>query len=168
MTANRQLITTFYTAFQNRDYTTMQNCYADNATFSDPVFENLNATEVRAMWQMLITRGKDLKLEFKNITAGTRHGNAEWMAAYTFSATGNKVVNKIKASFVFENGKIIHHKDSFDFYNWARQALGIKGLLLGRTSFLQRKVRQQARNGLVKFMQKQTSFVEQSPEPGSE
>jgi hypothetical protein len=90
------------------------------------------------------------------------------MATYTFSATGNKVVNKIKASFVFENGKIIHHKDSFDFYNWARQALGIKGLLLGRTSFLQRKVRQQARNGLVKFMQKQTSFVEQSPEPGSE
>ena len=57
---NQQLITTFYSAFQKKDYKTMQNCYADNATFSDPVFVNLNATEVKAMWEMLCIRGTDL------------------------------------------------------------------------------------------------------------
>lgn len=132
----------------------MQECYAGNATFSDAVFENLDAAEVKAMWQMLITRGKDLRIEFKNVEANDKTGSAEWIATYTFSATGNKVINKIKADFIFENEKIKQHKDSFDFYAWAKQALGIKGLLLGRTSFFHNKVKQQARNNLMKFMNK--------------
>ena len=154
MSQNKELINKFYTSFQNKDYKTMQDCYANNATFSDPVFENLNAAEVRAMWQMLITRATDLALEFKNVAADETSGSAEWMATYTFTSTGNKVVNKIKANFVFENGKIKEHKDSFDFYKWAKQALGFKGLLLGWTSFLHNKVKQQARNNLIKFMSK--------------
>ena len=153
---NQQLISKFYTAFQQKDYATMQACYADNATFSDPVFENLNATEVRAMWEMLITRGKDLQLEFKNAEADDTTGSAEWIATYTFSASGNRVVNKIKANFIFENGKIVQHKDDFDFYTWAKQALGFKGLLLGRTSFLRNKVKLGAKSNLMKFMKKDT------------
>jgi ketosteroid isomerase-like protein len=51
MNSNQQLISNFYTAFQNKDYKTMQAAYTDTATFSDPVFENLNAAEVRAMWK---------------------------------------------------------------------------------------------------------------------
>ena len=154
MNSNQQLISNFYTAFQNKDYKTMQAAYTDTATFSDPVFENLNAAEVRAMWEMLITKGKDLQLEFMNVEADESTGSAAWIATYTFSASGNKVVNKIKAHFVFENGKIIQHKDSFDFYTWAKQALGIKGALFGWTSFMQNKVKQGARNSLVKFMRK--------------
>ena len=154
MSQNKELINKFYTSFQNKDYKTMQDCYANNATFSDPVFENLNAAEVRAMWQMLITRATDLAFEFKNVEADETSGSAEWTAVYTFSATGKKVINKIKANFVFENGKIKEHKDSFDFYKWAKQALGFKGLLLGWTSFLHNKVKQQARNNLIKFMSK--------------
>ena len=132
----------------------MQTCYADNATFSDPVFENLNAAEVKAMWQMLIARATDMALEFKNIEANEHSGSAEWIATYTFTSTGRKVVNKIKANFVFENGKIKDHKDDFDFYTWAKQALGFKGLLLGWTSFLHTKVKQQAGNNLKRFMSK--------------
>jgi len=154
MSQNKERINKFYTAFQKKDYKTMQDCYANNATFSDPVFENLNAAEVRAMWQMLITRATDLAFEFKNVEADETSGSAEWTAVYTFSATGKKVINKIKANFVFENGKIKEHKDSFDFYKWAKQALGFKGLLLGWTSFLHNKVKQQARNNLIKFMSK--------------
>jgi len=154
MSQNKERINKFYTAFQKKDYKTMQDCYANNATFSDPVFENLNAAEVRAMWQMLITRATDLALEFKNVAADETSGSAEWMATYTFTSTGNKVVNKIKANFVFENGKIKEHKDSFGFYKWAKQALGFKGLLLGWSSFLHNKVKQQAKNNLIKFMSK--------------
>ena len=154
MNGNQQLITKFYTAFQNKDYKTMQDCYAENATFSDPVFENLNVAEVKAMWEMLITRGKDLQLEFSNVEANETMGSAEWIATYTFSASGNKVVNKVKANFVFENEKIVQHKDSFYFYTWAKQALGFKGLLLGWTSFLHKKVKQGARSNLLKFMSK--------------
>ena len=152
MQDNKQVIETFYTAFQNKDYKTMQVCYADNATFSDKAFVGLNAIEVRAMWEMLIKRGKDLKLEFKNVQADDHKGSAEWVATYSFSASGSKVVNRIKASFEFENGKIVKHTDDFDFPTWAKQALGFKGWLLGRTNFLKNKVQATAKQNLEKFI----------------
>jgi len=155
---NQQLITTFYTAFQKKDYKTMQSCYADNATFSDPVFVNLNATEARAMWEMLCIRGKDLELTFKNVTATAgNQASAEWEAHYTFSASNRKVINNVKGEFWIENGKIVKHVDTFDFYKWSKQALGIGGLLFGRTNFLKKKVRQLAMKSLTDFMAKKTA-----------
>ena len=154
MNKNEELITHFYTCFQNKDYKGMQACYADSATFSDAVFTNLNSTQVKAMWEMLIKSGKDLKLEFKNITSNKNTVSAEWVAHYTFSATGNKVVNRIKASFVIENEKIVQHIDTFSFYTWAKQSLGMVGLLLGWTTFMKNKVSNQAMSNLAKFMAK--------------
>lgn len=154
MTSNQELISTFYKAFQNKDYTVMQECYAADAIFNDEVFKNLDAAQVKAMWEMLIKRGKDLQLEFKNIAADDISGSAEWTATYTFSQTKRKVVNRIKANFIFENGKIIKHTDHFDFYKWTKQALGLKGFLLGWTGFLRNKVRQTAMKNLEVYMKK--------------
>jgi ketosteroid isomerase-like protein len=154
-TTNEQLLTTFYTAFQQRDYKTMQACYANDATFSDEVFVNLNATEVKAMWEMLCLRGKDLQLDFSNIKVNAQTGSAQWKATYSFSKTNRKVVNRIKAEFTFENGKIKRHTDHFNFYSWTRQAIGLPGLLFGWTKAFKEKVRSQARKGLADFMNKQ-------------
>ncbi len=153
MNANQQLITTFYQAFQNKDYKAMQNCYADGAVFNDPVFTNLNAPEVKAMWQMFCVKGKDLQIQFQNIQADEKNGSAEWIANYTFSKTNNKVVNYIKANFNFENGKIVKHTDEFNFYKWARQALGTTGLLLGWTPLIKTKVRREALKNLTAFIE---------------
>jgi ketosteroid isomerase-like protein len=152
MNVNEQLIHRFYTCFQHKDYKGMQECYAGNATFSDAVFKNLNAAQVKAMWEMLLRTGKDLSLEFDNVKAGDTQGSAHWVATYTFSKTGNKVINSINASFQYENGKIVSHTDSFNFYTWARQALGFTGLLLGWTSFLKNKVQATAKRSLDEFM----------------
>src|ERR1700741_3581091 len=127
MNTNEQVIERFYKAFQSKDYKTMQDCYADNAIFSDEVFIGLNAQQVRSMWEMLIRNGKDLQLDFSKIKANDREGSAEWVATYTFSRTGKKVINKIKANFTFENGKIVSHHDQFNFHKWASQALGATG-----------------------------------------
>lgn len=154
MNANEQLIQHFYTCFQNKDFKGMQACYADNAIFNDAVFKNLNAEQVKAMWEMLITKGKDMRLEFSQIKAYEKTGSAHWDAYYTFSSTGNKVVNRIDASFEFENGKIVKHTDDFSFYIWAKQALGISGLLLGWTSFLKKKIQNTALTNLNHFMNK--------------
>lgn len=152
MNTNEQLIHHFYTSFQLKDIQAMQDCYAENAQFNDPVFTNLNATEVRSMWAMLVKNGKDMRLEFKNIKANDNGATAEWDAWYTFSKTGNKVHNQIKASFMIENGKIVRHTDHFNFYKWASQALGITGKLLGWTSFLRNKISSTARKNLETFM----------------
>lgn len=151
--SNQVLIETFYTCFQNKDYQGMQACYADDATFSDEAFQNLNAAQVRAMWEMLIRRGKDLHLEFGQVSANDTSGSAYWEATYTFSATGRKVVNKINASFELEGGKMKKHLDHFDFYSWARQAFGPIGVMLGWTSYFKNKVRTTAMENLAKFME---------------
>lgn len=154
MDAHEQLIQHFYTCFKNKDIKGMQDCYADNATFNDAVFKNLNAQQVRAMWEMLILKGKDMRIEFSHITTTENGAKAHWDAYYTFSATGNKVINRIDSSFEIENGKITKHTDHFNFYTWARQALGMGGWLLGWTDLLQNRVRGQALKNLDSFMGK--------------
>ncbi len=152
MHPNELLITKFYSAFQNKDYDTMQSCYAENARFSDSVFVNLNASEVKAMWEMLCKNGKDLVLEFSDIQTNDTEGKARWVARYTFSRSGKKVVNRIEARFKFKEGLIVEHIDSFSFYGWASQAMGLSGMLLGWTPFFKEKVRHMAMQSLKKFM----------------
>ncbi len=152
MNTNIQLIQKFYTAFQIKDYKSMQACYADNATFSDPVFRSLNANEVKAMWEMFCVRGEGIEIKFSNIVANETRGTAKWVATYIFSLTRKKVVNHITASFIFENGKIVNHTDSFNFYAWAKQALGLTGLLFGWTSLVKNKVQKTAMKSLDNFM----------------
>jgi hypothetical protein len=151
MNSNEATIHKFYTAFQNKDYSAMQDCYSDNAIFSDPVFENLSARQVKAMWEMFCKRGA-VRIEFTNVKAGAESGSAQWTAYYNFSVTGRDVINRISAEFAFIDGKIISHRDSFSFYEWARQAFGITGLILGWTPFFKNKVKATALKNLEKFM----------------
>lgn len=157
MDANAQLINHFYTCFQNKDVQGMQDCYADHAVFNDTVFQNLNASEVRSMWAMLIGSGKDMRIEFKDIKGDKDGASGHWDAYYTFSATGNRVINQIDATFRIENGKIVEHRDTFDFYTWAKQALGLTGVLIGWTSFLKNKIRKKARKNLENYRRKHSS-----------
>lgn len=152
MKSNEELIRHFYQSFQQKDVQAMQDCYADNATFNDPVFTNLYAEELKAMWAMLIKSGKDMRIEFQNIRGTVNGATAEWNAWYTFSVTGNQVLNRIKASFEIKDGKIVRHLDHFSFYNWAKQALGFTGTLLGWTSFLKNKIRKTAKRNLKNYM----------------
>ena len=156
MHPNAQLIRAFYTAFQKKDYKAMQDCYAPDAAFRDPVFQDLDAGAVKAMWEMLLGRSKDLSLEFADVAADDHSGSARWTATYTFGATGRKVVNRISARFEFRDGKIFRHTDTFDFYAWARQAFGLSGWLLGWTPFFKSKVRRSARSGLDAFRANRT------------
>ena len=154
MNTNEQLITDLYSAFQKRDGAKMAGFYHADAVFSDAVFGPLHGKEIGAMWQMLCLRGKDLKVGFSRVNADNKSGSAHWQAWYTFSSTGRKVHNVIHATFIFKNGKILEHHDHFNFWRWSSQALGPLGVLLGWTPFVQSKVRAQAKNALIAFMQK--------------
>ena len=150
MHPNAELITKFYTSFQNRDAQGMIDCYAADVHFSDPVFTDLKGDRAKAMWQMLARRDSDLKIVFNNVQANDDVGQAHWEATYTFS--GRKVINIIDAAFQFKDGKIIQHQDSFDLWKWAGMALGPIGVLLGWTPFIQKKIRQSANDRLEKFI----------------
>jgi len=131
----------------------MQQCYAEDATFTDAAFKTLDAAQARAMWEMLCkSSSADFKVEYRILSANNSSVTAQWTAWYTFSATSNKVVNYVKASFTLRDGKIVTHTDDFDFYKWARQALGTPGLLLGWLPFFKNKVQKTARGKLDAFM----------------
>lgn len=148
MHANAKLIERFYQAFANRDAATMRAAYHPQARFDDPAFPGLEGSEIGDMWDMLISRGKDLKVTFSDVEAGDQEGSAHWQAWYTFSATGQKVHNVIAADFEFRDGKIYRHRDRFSFWRWSRQALGMPGLLLGWTPLLEKKVQANAKKSL--------------------
>ena len=148
MSTNEETIRRFYTAFQQRDAATMAACYAPDVQFSDPVFTDLRGAAAGTMWKMLCERGKDLKIEFRDVRADATSGSAHWEAWYTFSASGRKVHNIIDATFEFRDGMIVKHTDRFDLHRWAGLALGLPGKLLGWTPLLQNKIRAMAQKGL--------------------
>jgi len=154
MNNNKQLVQKFYTAFQQLDYATMNTCYSEDVVFFDPVFGILKDDEVRSMWEMLCKDAKDFSLGFSNITAlDDEYVTCEWIASYTFSKTGKRVVNKIKANMLIADGKIIEHSDAFSLHNWSKQAFGLVGLLIGWNSIFTTKIKNQAKKNLIKFMQ---------------
>ena len=154
MTANTQLIEKFYTAFQRHDSAEMVACYHPDITFTDPAFGELKGQRAMDMWRMLVERGKDLLVTFNNVQADDLSGSAHWEATYTFSRSQRRVHNIIEAQFQFQNGQIIRHTDTFDFWRWSRQALGLSGVLLGWSPILQNAVRQTAIKGLDAFVAK--------------
>jgi ketosteroid isomerase-like protein len=152
MHPNAALIERFYAAFAARDSAGMRACYHPEIVFSDPAFGELRGAQAGAMWTMLLERGKDLQVEVSGIHADDARGRAHWDARYTFSQTRRPVLNRIDAAFEFRDGRIVRHTDTFDFWTWSRQALGLAGLLLGWTPMLRNKVRATARAGLEKYM----------------
>ena len=154
MNPNEALITKFYTAFANADAQTMSECYHPKVHFVDPAFGLLKEKQVSDMWKMLISRSKgNIKIEFSDIKADDFSGSAIWVATYNFSKTNKNVINKVAAEFVFQDGLIIKHTDTFDVWKWSKQAFGVTGYLLGWTGFFQNKVQEQALSSLKKFQE---------------
>lgn len=151
MHANTQLIEQFYAAFARRDYQSMIACYAPDVEFQDEIF-SLQGKRAHAMWHMLVAAGQDLRLIHNGIDADEARGQAHWEAWYTFSATNRPVHNVLDAEFRFRDGKIVWHRDRFDFWRWSRMALGPTGIFLGWTPVVRNKVRQTGAANLDKFI----------------
>ncbi|MFN8160730.1 MAG: nuclear transport factor 2 family protein [Solirubrobacterales bacterium] len=150
--ANRQLIERLYAAFGRSDGEAMAACYTPDAHFRDPAFGDLEGPEVGAMWRMLTGRATDLSIQLRKHRASDEEGTANWRARYTFNQTGRLVENDVQASFRFRDGLIADHLDDFDLGAWARQALGLRGVLVSLLPPLRAKARERARTQLEAFI----------------
>ena len=152
---NSELIKKFYDSFANGDSEGMVSCYVDNIQFEDPAFGKLNGEMAKNMWRMLVNNNKSIiKISYSNVQANDKTGSVNWAAEYVFSQTGRPVINKIAATFEFKDGKIIKQTDVFDMWKWSRQALGLKGYLLGWSDFLKGKIQIQTNSLLKKYVEK--------------
>ena len=145
----------FYDAFTVRDHYTMGLLYAEHATFSDPVFPLLNVKGTRLMWQMLLSRAEDdFSIEANVLEDSPSRTRVNWVAQYTFSATGRPVTNRVQTEMQLVAGKIVRQQDTFSLWRWSAQALGAKGALLGWTPIVRNKIRAQASAALRDFARK--------------
>jgi len=154
MLPNTDVIETFYSCFQKLDGDGMVQCYHENIEFADPIFPDLRGSKVGAMWKMLCSQAQGFELTFNGIQSDDTTGRVHWEARYIFSMTGRRVHNKIDTTFQFQDGKIIQHHDTFDFWKWSFMALGPVGLLLGWSPVVKNKVRKQAAKNLERFIKK--------------
>lgn len=148
------LVKTFYKAFDNLDAETMVSCYHEDIIFEDPAFGVLKGKHAGNMWRMLCEAQKketNFKVTYSDISIEDNKGSAKWEAFYTFSRTKRKVHNIISAEFEFKDGKIIKHTDHFNLRTWAKQALGIKGFIMGGTRYFKNKLKHQTNSLLTKF-----------------
>lgn len=154
MSDTRAVVEQFYAALARRDAESMAACYSDDAVFTDPVFGELRGGAVRDMWRMLLGRSSgDMTIEARFL-GGASDGTTQQMLAkiaYTFSRTGNRVVNEIATWMKLRDGRIVQQVDDFDFFAWARQAFGVTGWLIGWTPWFRRKVQREAAAGLARF-----------------
>jgi ketosteroid isomerase-like protein len=146
-----KLIEKFYTAFMQKDVANMLACYHPEVIFKDPVFGNLNAEDTKAMWRMLIQRGKDLKLTFTILQTTSSQATANWRATYTFSLTGRKIENHINATFILKDGLIYRHTDTFNLNKWLSMAFGVKGLLIAYIPPLKNKFKAGIQKALQQY-----------------
>ena len=154
-----ETVRAFYTAFAARDHAAMAECYHPAVRFSDPVFTDLQGTEVHAMWHMLCEQGRDLEVSLEAVGADAARAHARWEARYTFTPTGRPVHNVITATFDFEDGRVVRHIDDFSLWRWTRMALGLPGLLTGWTGYTQAKVRATAGAGLTRFIAEHPEYT---------
>ncbi|HEX3292954.1 MAG TPA: nuclear transport factor 2 family protein [Solirubrobacterales bacterium] len=150
MADNAELIRDLYEAMDRHDGEAIARLYDPDGRFSDPAFGELSGAEAGDMWRMLTGRAEDLSVELAEHSAEGDTGTARWIARYTFTRTGRRVVNDVRARFRFRDGRIVEHRDSFPFWAWARQALGPPGLVLGLPP-LNLLIRRRAREDLSKF-----------------
>lgn len=151
---SKEVVTKFYDAFLKKDYKTMQSLYAINAVFSDEIFKGLSGFEAGKMWQMLLTSGSEMSVEYKILDTSKKGAKVKWIADYTFSKTGRKVHNEVISTFEIEEGKIYTQRDKFNFGSWSKQALGFVPWLFGLLGVTQKKVQETASKGLNDFIRK--------------
>ncbi|TXF91367.1 nuclear transport factor 2 family protein [Neolewinella aurantiaca] len=153
---NSELISTFYEAFSNQDAEAMVACYSPDVVFEDPAFGRLEGKDAHDMWRMLMSRGgAATEVSYGNVQSKGQQASADWWARYNYGPKGRAVINEIHAEFIIEDGKIVKHTDSFNLWRWARQALGLNGMLLGWSAFFKARMQETTRGMLTDFQAKQ-------------
>jgi ketosteroid isomerase-like protein len=145
---NAEIITAFYTALSRADTPAMLALYAPNAQFEDPMFGLLEGRQSRAMWRMLTRSGQNVAVTLSNVQANDTDGSVHVDSEFVFPQTGRTVNNHVDASFKFEAGRIVYHKEDYDLHAWIQMALGVPTV----TPELEAQFRGQFQGGLAQML----------------
>lgn len=139
MHENANQLRRLYDGLKRRDHGAMAACYTSDATFEDIAFRLKGQDRIHAMWRMICEPDVNIEAEYEVLAADDRSGRVALVDTYTFTTTGNRVVNRIESRFDFHEGRISRHHDVCDPRRWADQAFGpVFGFLPGRLRLIRR------------------------------
>jgi hypothetical protein len=137
MHSSARLIEKLYSALRDGDPDAAASCYTDDAHFQDIAISLDGRESIRQMWRLISSR--NVEVTFDSLAADDLRGDGHWVACYTFSDTGRRVVNDIHSRFSFREGLIVDHRDECDALSWANQGYPFpKNLLVGCVGPLRR------------------------------
>lgn len=151
-------IVDFYAAFKRLDPAAMQAAYAPGARFSNPLFQLQGSEEIGALWALVCTaihrkRLDQWRLDVSEVEATAQRGRARCQPHWRIRASGRVVQGVSDAEFSFDKqGRILSHVERFSFWHWSRQALGLRGALLGWTPLWRDQVGAWARQSLHAYL----------------
>ncbi len=152
----RATLDRFFAALARLDAPALQSCYSDNARFEDELFSLHGSHMVGGMWRMMCSnvrhRGRMVwQLDVRELATQGGLGSARWEAQYLFEDRPVHIV--VASEFSFDGlGLIRRHRDHYDFWAWARQALGWRGQLAGWSPYMRRRTRRDAAARLRRFV----------------
>jgi len=112
--------TSFYKSLKAQDFAGIKAAVSPKLQFSDPAFPDLEGKKALAMWKF-ISEGDIRALNFRihDVVGDTVYGS--WEADYVLN--GRPIHNEIRSKITTKGGKIVAHRDLYDFDAWAKQAL---------------------------------------------
>jgi SnoaL-like domain len=144
------VLDSFYGAFLRQDAVTMGSLYHPQASFSDPVFPDIRGATVEYMWRMFCSETASFTLTYEILFADERKAQVEWVAGYKWQ--GRMIKNQVLSTLSLWDGLIVRQIDEFDFPVFARQAFGLKALVLGHTAHFRQKIQVKAKQRLNQFI----------------
>jgi ketosteroid isomerase-like protein len=134
-----------------RDGAAMARLYAPDARFGDPVFGELLGADIGRRLRLLTGQiDPSFSLEVVGVAlldADTAH--AKWRSWGKIAPDSQSTRNEIVSTLLVRDGLITQHYDSFEFSQWAPQALGLTGRLFARSAWLQRRTQRRSRAALA-------------------
>lgn len=150
----RQVTRQFFDRLAARNLPGLLAQYHPDIHYRNPFFE-LHGAEVAAMWRMWWDYLPDVQVVCKD--SGINSDGAYWHAIYTYSPTGRRVEHHISADLMFSDGAIIQHVDRFNVHEWANNAYGFVGRMIGGWRLFEWRIAMQARTRLAAFLREQQS-----------
>lgn len=116
----KDVVESFYKAFETKDVNAMEQLYAPNVKFKDAIFSFDDKAGTAKMWRGLFKTDPNAKLKFTVDSVNGDTVKGHWVADYHL---GNRPVhNEVSTTMKVSNGKITEHTDDFSWDKWAPQA----------------------------------------------
>jgi len=153
MDFNHQLIADFFTAMHQHDFSKMQNIYANDIAFFDPMFQYFNEGQVMMMWRFRIENAASFSVDFSNITdEGDGYFTVDVVLHYVNPK--NKPIHlKMKSYLRIINNKIAEHSDAYSIHGLCKQERGISGNWIGWNRMYQNRLKLEAKKAVLAYAQ---------------